>query len=343
MGCSKCEQDNMPKKLAGSCDMTNQVLEIINAAEIVDFRTVAIPAALGDDTVVKPENNSYRNAIVHYEANDHIYIYGSDGIPVQIKTNAGDFNDLPNRPKYAGNLMTSETDIPSVEATAEELTDLINTEVTKRSEVINEINTRITNLNTDLDGAVDDLSKELYTEQANRESGDLTLEKAIEKEATDRAGAISQISDSLDRPVLYDLEYQSNASTVNVIEDTVNITSGATDTIIKAFPMATETQSGLVSPATYQTIRDTADKMDVILSGTVAIMNIPSDPDQETLTKAWKEATGLTALINGAKIKDVTNALLWTYYSNSGLWYPAEDVSSVDVSQATNTLSLIHI
>lgn len=50
----------------------------------VMFRAVKIPASLGDDTVVKPENGLYRNVILNYEANGHTYIYSSDGIPVRI-------------------------------------------------------------------------------------------------------------------------------------------------------------------------------------------------------------------------------------------------------------------
>lgn len=50
----------------------------------IAFRLVKIPAALGDDTQVKPENGLYHNVILNYEANNHTYIYSSDGIPVRI-------------------------------------------------------------------------------------------------------------------------------------------------------------------------------------------------------------------------------------------------------------------
>lgn len=46
-----------------------------------------VPAALGDDSEgseYAPQNGLYTNKIVEYEANGHIYIYGSDGIPVLI-------------------------------------------------------------------------------------------------------------------------------------------------------------------------------------------------------------------------------------------------------------------
>lgn len=49
------------------------------------FRKVIIPAEMGDDTGDhKPENGAYMNALVVYEANNHIYIYSSDGVPTRI-------------------------------------------------------------------------------------------------------------------------------------------------------------------------------------------------------------------------------------------------------------------
>lgn len=47
-----------------------------------------IPAALGDDSEgseYAPTNGAYVNKIVEYEANGHVYLYGSDGIPVLIR------------------------------------------------------------------------------------------------------------------------------------------------------------------------------------------------------------------------------------------------------------------
>lgn len=336
MGCSKCEQNNMPKPIAGSCEIGNQVLEIFNAAEVVDFHTVVIPAQMGDDTVVKPENNSYRNSIVRYEANDHIYIYGSDGIPVPVKTNAGEFNEISGRPKYAGDLMTSDTDIPSVDAAKQEALDAVGVEREDRIASENELSERIDSSVDDLDQNIADLSAGLADEISTRENAVQSLSDRIDERIAAHDADIQAINNTLDKDVIYDLEYESNTSTVNVIEDSVNILTGETDHIVHSFPVATASQSGIISPTTYQSIQTMADKVNVIESGTVAIMNIPSDPDQSALTDAWKQATGIDELINGARIKDVDNGLLWTYYTNTGLWYPAEDVSSVEVNQATN-------
>lgn len=84
------------------------------------FRKVVIPAALGDDVTGqdRPANGAYTNSYVEYEANGAQYIYDSYGIYTKFKGEGDgdtkDFNQLDNRPKYAGEVMTGDTDIPEV-------------------------------------------------------------------------------------------------------------------------------------------------------------------------------------------------------------------------------------
>lgn len=52
------------------------------------LKFVGIPAALGDDSEgskVAPQNGAYCNAIVKYEANGAVYIYSTEGVPVNVK------------------------------------------------------------------------------------------------------------------------------------------------------------------------------------------------------------------------------------------------------------------
>lgn len=51
------------------------------------LKFVEIPAALGDDKTgnATPEKGQYCNAIVEYEVNGAVYIYSSEGIPVNVK------------------------------------------------------------------------------------------------------------------------------------------------------------------------------------------------------------------------------------------------------------------
>lgn len=49
---------------------------------------INIPGALGDDSAsskVAPKNGTYSNAIVVYEANQAVYIYSAEGVPVKIE------------------------------------------------------------------------------------------------------------------------------------------------------------------------------------------------------------------------------------------------------------------
>lgn len=53
---------------------------------------VSLPSALGDDSTtspIAPKNGAYCNAIVIYEANEHIYIYTKDGVPVLVDSDSG--------------------------------------------------------------------------------------------------------------------------------------------------------------------------------------------------------------------------------------------------------------
>lgn len=79
----------------------------------INFRAVTIPADQGDDTTNPPLNGAYRNVVLQYAANNHTYIYSSDGIPVML-VGGINFDDIANRPKYDGEPMTSDTDIPDL-------------------------------------------------------------------------------------------------------------------------------------------------------------------------------------------------------------------------------------
>ena len=90
----KCDKDcNTPK-----------VLEIHNHECPVLFHRVVVPAAIGDDETNPPRNGQYRNVLLQYEANKHIYMFSSDGIPTYISDgsedkDATDYNELTNKPQ----------------------------------------------------------------------------------------------------------------------------------------------------------------------------------------------------------------------------------------------------
>ena len=83
MTCETCGEK--PKK-CGNCnkDFPRAVIEINNPETLVLLRKVVIPASMGDEEQVAPVIGKYHNVLLQYEANDHIYLYSSDGIPTAI-------------------------------------------------------------------------------------------------------------------------------------------------------------------------------------------------------------------------------------------------------------------
>lgn len=69
-----------------SCAGTNpkNALEVLKACEPTLFHKVIRPASLGDDTVTPPEQLDYKNVLLVYAANGHVYLYSSDGAPTFI-------------------------------------------------------------------------------------------------------------------------------------------------------------------------------------------------------------------------------------------------------------------
>lgn len=78
-----------------------------NNKDCCPFRKIVIPAVMGGDSEGEdyaPENGAYRNALVEYESNGHIYMYSSDGIPTRLtgESGASDYEVLTNKPSING-------------------------------------------------------------------------------------------------------------------------------------------------------------------------------------------------------------------------------------------------
>lgn len=84
MTCGTCGEKH---RKCGNCNkgFPRAVIEINNPETLVLLRKVVIPASMGDDTTVPPAIGKYHNVILHYEANNHTYIYSSDGIPTLLE------------------------------------------------------------------------------------------------------------------------------------------------------------------------------------------------------------------------------------------------------------------
>ena len=118
------------------------VLEITNKENPVIFHKVLMPAAMGDDETNPPRNGQYRNVLLEYEANGHIWMFSSDGIPTFISNGRDqgtiNYEELINKPlindvELIGNVSLEELGI----------TDLIDDEADAREEADEELQNAI--------------------------------------------------------------------------------------------------------------------------------------------------------------------------------------------------------
>ena len=105
------------------------VLQINNQDCPTVFHKVTFPAAMGDDETNPPRNGQYRNVLLVYEANGHVYMFSSDGIPTLISDGSrgiDDYNELLNKPSVDGHELVGDSsldDIGVIDAIEEALED----------------------------------------------------------------------------------------------------------------------------------------------------------------------------------------------------------------------------
>lgn len=95
------------------------VLQINNHDCPTVFHKVTVPAAMGDDETNPPRNGQYRNVLLVYEANGHVYMFSSDGIPTLISDGAGttDYNRLRNKPSIEGHELVGDSSLEDIGVT----------------------------------------------------------------------------------------------------------------------------------------------------------------------------------------------------------------------------------
>lgn len=168
-------------------------------------------------------------------------------------------------------------------------------------------------------------------------TGDITSQADL-KPYLDEAETALQ-PDDINYTVMQDLSVNSNGSTsvLQLDADKVNLETGATSTKNIPLTVASHDKAGVMNSATFDAVASNSVAINTILSGMVAIDDLPASPTQEELTTAWETATGRTTLVNRAQILDVDNSKYWTYYTNTGIWYPATADIEGSVSTFTNS------
>lgn len=355
MTCSKC------KKMS---DLPPATLEIINRCDPVLFHKVLRNANLGDDTAengTPPNELDYKNVLLVYEANNHAYLYSSDGAYTFISMGELDVDKIMEQLRQlmqdVQNLQETDTQLQAhidmlstslnetnanVADNASNITALGNTVNAQAQEILQnktDIATNTTDIQTNQDSILE-LQTDLGKETANRVSADETLQDNINAntQAIDQnKSSIDAINASLDVYVEKETEFNGNDSTLDVVHTKINLKDSTTQETTDALPVASETSAGIMNAATYSAVQENSENVDSILNGAVALNDLPESPTQEDLTTQWKNATGKTELVNRASIFDVTNNKLWYYYTNANMWYGvAAEGGTVTVNQATN-------
>ena len=337
--CNSCPK-NSPKPSGKTCDLSPKILSIDNPPEIILFHKAIVPAAMGDDTVVIPENGLYRNVLLEYEANGHVYMYSSDGIPTLLNSGLTSFNDLSDRPLYDGIEMTSSTNIPDWTGTIGAIQSDITTEAATREEEDAILSAAIVDEQSDREAADAILAQDIAEETAARiATGDDKVDKEpgmglSQNSYTD--GDAATVS-NLNRDFVTGSVVASDTSTVTVTNSKYNPSTANGTSEVLSFPVATASVAGIMSPAIYSQIQNTSGAVNAILDGAVSISGLPAAPSQGDLTVAWETATGLSEVINGAKINDPDNQKVWTYYTNTQVWYSATNTAQVTINTWTNS------
>ena len=287
MTCSACN-DNPVNNVCEKCGKLPPVLQVTSEECPVVFHTVELEGTAEDNP---PYIGRYKNTLLTYTADSAKYLFNSDGIYTPIAGSV-DFNDILNRPKYAGEYMTSDTDIPDVNATVE---TAVASEVEARNAAIAVETTRATEAENNLSSAISD-------------------------ETTARVTADAAIEGKLNATLISDLEMNTDATAVEFIENKKNLLTGTTSTETDTIPLASETQAGILNAAGYQSIKNSQDRLDALAGGAVSVSGLSANPTQSQLTAAWKTATGQEEVFNRASIFDSTNGKNWTYFDNTNAW-----------------------
>lgn len=96
------------------------VLQINNYDCPTVFHKVTFPAAMGDDETNPPRNGQYRNVLLVYEANGHVYMFSSDGIPTLISDGGSgttDYEELTNKPSIEGHELVDDSSLEDIGVT----------------------------------------------------------------------------------------------------------------------------------------------------------------------------------------------------------------------------------
>lgn len=247
----------------------------------VYLRAVTIPVAFGDDVVYPPENGLYKDAVVTYEANKHVYFYSSDGIPTSLSDAVLDYEKLLNLPTINGVVLIGNR-------TLEELgiTDLVDAEADAREEADKELWTALEQEIADRQAA----DQEIVDQMPVVNNATLTVKRNGNTVATFSANASENVTANIAVPTATsELTNDSDFITHAALDD--YYTQGEIDTAIAAEASARSEADATLQAQITQNASD-------IASNSTAIANeasARSDADTALQTQITTNATNISA------------------------------------------------
>lgn len=153
---------------------------------------------------------------------------------------------------------------------------------------------------------------------------------------------ITTLETKLDKTVMTGLTVVTNPSTLEVelAESFINLFTDVTTNMNYPLPVASGTQAGVMNSATFNAVVQNAQNIEALKNASVAVSGLSEEPSDEELTAAWKEASGLSELISGARVWDLDNNCGYTYYANIDRWVVYQkgiEEGTTEISVWTNT------
>lgn len=207
MGCNSCgEQPKHTNK-----DFTKAVIEIHNPETLVLLRKVIIPASMGTEEDVPAAIGKYRNVVLVYEANSHVYLYSSDGIPTLISSDSGDIEGLIER------IEDLEGQDVILHGEIEDVADDLASETTAREQADTDLNNAIGDEITAREQADTALNTAIGDETAARQLADINLQGQIDaitasSDVKDIVGTKAELNN-------YDTSTLGNNDIIKVLQD----------------------------------------------------------------------------------------------------------------------------
>lgn len=365
-----CGCDKKPRK---ECELPSPVLEIKNEECPILFHTIEVEGTIDDNPATI---GAYRNVLVSYKADGTKVMYNSDGVP-SVMTGDSTFDSLVGRPRYDDEYMNSNTNIPNVGDTAQAAVDALDATLApvSKSGEYSDLNglptigdatlsiekngveigtftansvddatinilvpTEVSELANDAGYAVaSSLATVATTGSYNSLVDTPTVDAAFSSSSTN-AIQNATVTGAVNRDVVTGVTNATpSVSTVSIDTTKTNLSTGTTTTSAVSLPVASTTQAGVMSKAIYDTLDQNTQDINAMKNGSVAITGISASPSQQDITDLWKLTTGFDEVINGARVYDVDNNKVWTYYTNDTTWHEASNTTQVTISTFTNS------